>query len=151
MNPPFIVRSPANLKRAIDSLKLETNPKYKKRDITGDGRDETFCNQAVEALCALLEVPFPKGFLAREQIAWLTSAESRSNGWYEVTAEKADELAELGRPVIIGWTNPDPKKSSHVALMRAAKRIAQAGAANFSDGPISWGFGARIVRMFAHP
>lgn len=135
---------------ALDSLQVETNPKFQKRDLTGDGKPESFCNQFVEAACEALGLPFSKGLLAREQIAWLAGDQGKDRGWYECDKAAADTNAILGHPVIVGWTNPDPKVSSHVAMLRSAGRICQAGARNYNDTPLVNGFGARPVRYFVH-
>jgi hypothetical protein len=148
MPPACLPRSPANLAAVIDSLQVEKSLKYQP-EVFGDAK-RTKCNWYLEDLCALLSVHIPKGLLARQQIQWLNSPASRDAGWYEVLRPEADKLADQGMPVVVGWVNPEVKKSSHVALMRAAGRITQAGASNFADGSIMKGFGPRAVNYWAH-
>ena len=151
--PPAVAcmpRSPHHLQLVIDSLQLETNLRLQRRPLVPNGKVFTFCNQAVELFCDAMGVHIPKGLLARQQIAWLRSVAGREIGWAEVVPEVADVHADQGCPVLVGWTNPDETDSSHIAMMREAKRIAQAGKRNFSDGSISMGFGTLPVKYFAH-
>ncbi len=149
VNFAAMARSPELLKAAIASLKVETNPRYVKRVVASAGM-RTFCNWFVEDLCALLGVSIPRGLLAKQQIQWLRTAAARNEGWFENLEPEANEFAAKGHPVIVGWINPDPTYSSHIAMMCSPGRIAQAGASNFSDGDISRGFGARLVNFWAH-
>jgi hypothetical protein len=143
-------RSSENYKRVLDSLDVEHNARFQKRDITGDGRDETFCNWLVADACGLLEVHLPKGLKAREQVIWLAGSDGKLAGWFECQAKDAGEHANLGHPTIAGWVNPDPERSSHVAMLRSSGRVCQAGARNYNDTPILNGFGVRAVRYFTH-
>ncbi len=149
MPPACLPRSPVNLAAAIDSLSVKTTKKYQPEDFPGVGI-RTKCNYFVEDLCELLEAHIPKGLLARQQIQWLKSPAGRNEGWFEMLRRAADKYADEGRPVLVGWVNPDIKRSSHIAMMRAAGRIAQAGASNFPDGTIGAGFGTRIISFFGH-
>lgn len=153
MPPPKVIactpRSPESLAAAITSLQAETNPRYRRRVIPGAGM-RTFCNVFVEDLCELMSVHLPKGLLARQQIAWLASAAGRAVGWFEASPGAAGAHALRGRPVLVGWTNPVVEQSSHIAILRAPGRIAQAGSTNFSDGTIAKGFGTRQVCYYGH-
>lgn len=158
MTDACMPRSRGQLLAYIDSLDVENNPKFQRRALVPGGPVYTFCNQFIEALLELLGVAFLKGKLAREQIAWLDSPMARALGWYECTEEKAQQLAEAGQPVVAGWVNPDPKEPSHVAMVAPAiggtgTHIAQAGFTNFSNRPISHGFGVeklKTTRFFTH-
>lgn len=140
------LRSPQAYAAALEALQVETDPRFQKRVLGGKSR--TFCNQAVEAACEALGAHLPKGLLAREQIAWLVSPDGRAAGWIECLRADADACASRGIPVIAGWTNPEPELSSHIAMLRSAGRIWQAGARNYNDTPLVNGFGARLVRFF---
>ena len=135
-------------KAVLDGLQVETNPSFLRRDVTGDKVPETFCNRAVEAACKALGAPLAPGILAREQLAWLDSSAARTAGWVECHAHIANAHADCGHPTVVGWTNPDPKVSSHVAMLRSPGRIWQAGRNNYNDTPLVNGFGARPVRYF---
>lgn len=152
-------RNPKDYSAALDALKVETNPKFQKRDVTGDGVPETFCNQYVEAACTALGCFLPPGLLARQQLAWLQDpARSSPMGWLTCVNEgQAVRLARMGYPTVVGWVNPDETKSSHVAMVRPGlsidgTRIAQAGARNYANAPLASGFGKlEPLLWFAHP
>lgn len=92
---------------------------------------------------------------AAGQIGWLRVF-GLEHGWQPVSTSDARALANQGRPVIATWTNPLDTKPSHVAMVLptpAAEdepRIAQAGALNAFDVPLSRGFGALRVEYWAH-
>lgn len=146
-------RSPEAVAKAVAEIDPENNPHLQKRDITGDGIDETFCNWFVAMVTMLLGCAVPK-ILARLQIEWLRAG---NNGWYHVTDVQAVEAANRGEPVVVGWMNPDPKRSSHVALVRATPKgkvgifISQAGRKNFNLIELERGFGElQPLEFFAH-
>ena len=148
-------RSAANLSDVVGRLDPATNPLWKRRDVTGDGKAETFCNQFLHAALELLECPLPAGQLAREQIAWLDSDVGKAHGWREMARGLAVAAANAGQPVVVGWTNPNPKAPSHVALgiptpFGEEFQIAQAGAENFNAGTLRRGFGNLPVRFWVH-
>ncbi len=150
--PPTLVcapRSPAKLAAVIDSLELTVNPLFLPQVFPGMGK-RTKCNKAVEAFCDLMGVHLPKGLLALQQIAWLNSPAARLEKWFPLISKTADEAADKGQPVLVGWVNPVPNESSHIAMMRRAGRIGQAGKSNFSDGTIAQGFGNRAVSFWGH-
>jgi hypothetical protein len=144
-------RSKKNLAAVIAYLDPEHAAKYVKRDITKDGIAETFCNQFVADACELLDAPLPKNLLARQQLLWLESPDGAAGRWFRcASAAEAGAHADLGRPVIVGWINPDAKKSSHVAILRGPGLIAQAGNRNYNDTPLGNGFGIREVSYHSH-
>lgn len=150
MPPPVPVslpRAKGNLAAAVASLQIPTNPRYAPEAFPGVGV-RTKCNKVAEDFCDAMGVHLPKGLLAREQIAWLISPSSRLYGWMEAARAKADEYAEKGHPVLVTWLNPVKEQSSHIAVLRSAGRIAQAGRSNFVDGSIASGFGDREVRFW---
>ncbi len=149
--PPLacLPRSPVNLAAVLDGLMVKATKKYQPEDFPGVGI-RTKCNYFVEDACEQLGAHIPKGLLARQQIAWLKSPAGRNEGWFEMLRRAADKYADEGRPVLVGWLNPDVKRSSHIAMMRSAGRIAQAGASNFADGTIGAGFGTRVVSFWGH-
>lgn len=152
-------RSRGALLKAVSELDVEHNPALQRRALVRGGPIFTFCNWFVEQLLRVLGVEIPGGMLARQQIAWLTGPEGEAAGWQVVGELEAQQLAELGNPVVVGWTNPDPKHSSHVAVVVPAiggtgTHIAQAGKSNFSSAPLVHGFGADKLDdlvFIAHP
>lgn len=140
-------RSPTTLAEIATKLDPANNPLWKRRDITGDGVPETFCNQFLHDALELLDVPLPKGMLARQQIAWLSSDVGKAHGWRPVERGEAFHAANRGEPVVVGWCNPDASRSSHVALVMPTPfgfelQIAQAGRVNFNSDTLTRGFGA---------
>ena len=157
-------RSPEAMAEVCEVLiDPEHNPLYQRSDITGDGKDETFCNWVVHDATALLGCPVPK-VLAREQIAWLRGEGSATHGWRKVEPGPAMAEAARGCPVVVGWVNPEQAKDaagalrfdgngkpiwkpSHVAMVRkpppgmAGVWITQAGARNLNLAKLNDGFG----------
>lgn len=167
-------RSPEAMAEVCELLiDPEHNALYQRRDITGDGKDETFCNHVVHDATALLGCPVPK-VLAREQLAWLKGEGSATHGWRKVEPAVAIAEAARGCPVVVGWVNPElatdkngkPKhdangnpiwKPSHVAMVRkpppgeSGVWITQAGAKNFNLAKLVQGFGSHApLVFFAH-
>ena len=135
-------------------LDLEGHPRYGRRDITGDDKDETFCNIFLRDYCAAMGTPV-EGLLANNQIDWLGSPAAKTRGWAEVSQHAAQGCADEGFPVVVGW-HSGGSGPGHVAVMMPSlgerlPHIAQAGRTCFSWRPLTAGFGARPVRYFAHP
>ena len=153
-------RSAEALKTLVEKLDPARNPLWRKRDITGDGVDETFCNQFLESALELLEVPVPRGLLARQQSEWLDSDVGKAHGWKAAMRAEAFQSANLGKPVVAGWLNPERRpdgshRPSHVALVVPTGfglelQIAQAGLSNFNSEGVSRGFGGKPVRFWVH-
>lgn len=146
----YLPRTAKTYLEALDSFQVETNKKYLPEDLDADGKKETKCNWFVEDACELLGVHIPKGLLARLQLLWLGGPDGRNAQWFECAEADAGMHVQLGHPCIVGWINPDPKRSSHVAMLRTPGRICQAGAKNYNDVPVAFGFGHRQVSYFAH-
>lgn len=147
-------RSRGLLLSTVDRLDPEHN--YLPVDLDDDGRLETRCNFFAADVCRELGVELPR-VRAREQIAWLKSYPGLKAGWTKLSDPKsAMELAERGHPVLAGWVNPDPSKSSHIALVVPAldtpgMHVAQAGKHCFNNGPLERGFGRGVVvELFSH-
>ncbi len=150
----FSARTPEALLAAVAQFDVVRNPKYQRRDITGDGKPETFCNQYLEDLLFALGLVIPAGLLAHYQLYWLDSAAGRAMGWEECSEERAVTHASFGLPVVAGWFNPDGH--SHVALCvptpvgRVGPFITQAGRHNFACEAITRGFGHNKVTFHFH-
>lgn len=143
-------RSAVALYDLIASFKVETAEKYRKRDVTGDGLPETFCNVFVHDVTAALSCPVPL-LLANAQIAWLKEI-GPAKGWRSIDAHQAEVLANEGYPVAAGWSNP--RGHGHVAICCPSNEpglhVAQAGSVNFTCRPISRGFGLTPYALWAH-
>lgn len=144
-----MTRTPEALMAAVAGLEVETAEKYRKRDVTGDGIPETFCNVFVHDVTSALGCPVPL-LLANAQIDWLNSQDF----WTPSTVLEAEWAAGKGEPVVAGWKARS--SHGHIALGVPAKYgesglwIAQAGATNFSCGRFEWGFGHLPAQFWRH-
>jgi len=153
-------RSPDALRAVLAQFDVEANPRYRVRDTSGDGVEDTFCNifvwDATRALGCELDHYDENG---RERSAnglalWLETCGPYQD-WLQVDASTAGACAARGRPVVAVWRNPG-KGPGHVAVLLpphgAQLRIAQAGRSNLFDVPIVRGFGRLLaaVKFYAH-
>lgn len=130
---------------AVDPLA----PKYLRRDVTGDGKPETFCNTFIVDCCLALGVVVP-WLLANDLITWLLDD---AKDWVCVDAVDAMHAANRGAPTLATWANADGP--GHLAMVvpstdSAEVQIAQAGYRNYLRAPLATGFGSRPVRFFTH-
>lgn len=150
-------RSPEKLLAVIKSLDPEHNPKYQRRDVTGDGIPEDFCNVLAQDFCAAMGCPIPK-LLANDLFDWLNKSNDDGVEWSEETPEEAVQASNLGLPVLaIAKVHGG---HGHVAIVVPSNqfasdspsqvRVAQAGETNFSDKPVVWGFGYLRPSYFVH-
>lgn len=150
MTDACLPRSKEALRSVLESFKVETAEKYRKRDVTGDGLPETWCNVFLSDATAALSCPVPL-FLANAQVAWLREM-GAAHGWRMVDAHQAEVLISEGYPVVAGWSNP--RGHGHVAVGSPSEEkglhVAQAGSVNFTCRPISRGFGLTPYLLFAH-
>lgn len=142
------------LSSVVEQFRVGDCPRYQKRDITGDGKDETFCNAFLRDVLSALGCPVPWGLRANQLVEWLASPAGRERGWATVSEHAAHGLSNEGLVVVAGWFNRNGGPG-HVALVIPAGEepglfIAQAGAVNFARGPLSKGFGRLPVTFFAH-
>lgn len=146
-------RSSVGYVKTVEQFGLDHHPRYT------PGAGQTWCNLALADLTRAnaCEVPRMIGgvyLYAHEQLAWLRGELVRNgqrpelqgpeHGWWEVSELKAREAANRGWPTVVGWVNPDPARSSHVALVMPAAQgtyIAQAGRTCFGYGSLGQGFG----------
>ena len=85
---------------------------------------------------------------ANMMLAWLLE-HGPSRGWAGLARHRdATLFASLGWPTLALWRNPDGP--GHVAVVLPSGNIAQAGARNFFDEPLSHGFGAKVPSFFTH-
>lgn len=146
------VRSPEALERVVAELNPVKNPKYKVRDITGDGKDETFCNWFVRDALSMLGVEIPQ-MLANDLHAWFSSDSARADGWLKFNQPAAALRAAMGYPTVASSLG---RSHGHVALLvppRTAQGtfIAQAGLNNFNHAPLVMGFGSKKPDFFGCP
>ncbi len=146
-------RTRENYLAVIALERVETNPLYARRDVTGDGKPETFCNLFVSNVTKALGCPIPWK-LANDQFTWLISDQGRATGWIQIESIGSTALVELGAVVIAIWCNPGGQ--GHVAMVVPSPDgagglfIAQAGRHNFSCEPLEKGFGNIRPSFFGH-
>lgn len=157
-------RTPEAYRRCVEQFGLDRHPRYE------PGNGQTWCNLALADLTRANACEVPRSIAgvylyAHEQLAWLRgelgkgspkrpAIQGPEHGWWEISELKARESANRGWPTVVGWLNPDPKKSSHVALVMPAPAgtyIAQAGRTCFGYGPLAAGFGdLQPLQFFTH-
>ncbi|MDP2271245.1 MAG: hypothetical protein Q8K32_10975 [Archangium sp.] len=147
-------RSTTLLELIVNQHQVETAGRYARRDVTGDGIPETFCNVFARDCCRALGVPLPEGMTANQLVNWLSTV-GRSRGWEQVELHVARAMVDEGQVVVPGWFNRNGG-SGHIAIGKpthgeAGFHIAQAGRTNFARGLLARGFGDLQPTFFAHP
>lgn len=100
MTAACLPRSRENLIAAVAEVAPETNPQLRRRDVTGDGIPETFCNVFVRLALALLGIIIPP-LLVNDLAEWFEGPKAKADGWVNVkTMAEAEQLVEKGRPVV---------------------------------------------------
>lgn len=154
-------RGPWNTWAIVHSLEVETNPRYTPRN------KSTFCNIFLWDFTRAMGAEIPhwvdalgnpcaqgKGteLNANATLEWLLLHGPKFD-WAECTEAEARRDARFGQPCVAVWRNP--KGIGHVAAIMPAREpvtyIAQAGAKNFSFGPLAQGFGKQKPLFFTHP
>lgn len=144
------IRTPDELERVVAMLDPVGNPRYRKRDITGDGRPETFCNYFCRDALRMLGVHVPP-MLVNDLLDWF----KEQSDWREVDAGFAAMRASAGFPTV---AIVKAKGHGHIALVIPARGIAgvpsvwiaQAGNINFARGPLADGFGVLKPLFYTH-
>lgn len=154
-------RDPELYKRVILQFMVERNPRYTPRD------GNTFCNIFTwdVTLAMYCEIPhwvddFNTGIPvkvgkgvelnANNQCTWLAKHGPRY-GWSEADLPTALANAKRGAPTLVTFLHVGG--IGHVAMLlptEPAPRIAQAGARNFYDEPLTHGFGKYPVIYYVH-
>ena len=150
-------RSAARLAFVVSQFLVEVSLRYQGRDVTGDGRAETFCNFFARDVCFALGVSLPEAMRANEIHDWLLAraTEKHAPGWEVVDGHVAQRMADEGQVALASWKNPSGGPG-HIAVLvpslgESGIWIAQAGRENFSRGRVERGFGTLPVTYFAHP
>ena len=147
-------RSALLLEQIVIQHQVETAPRYQRRDVTGDGVPETFCNVYARDVCRALGVPLPENMRANDLVAWLSGSVVCGTGWEPATAHVAQAMANEGMPALAGWFNRNGG-SGHIAVVLPSSsptlEIAQAGRTNFARGALARGFGDLSPSFFVHP
>lgn len=149
-------RDPCRLLAIIAEHHCRGAARYRRRDVTGDGAPETWCNVFAQDVAEAMGVLLPRHARANGLVEWLASPAARELGWEEVpTAHVARAQADAGQLALVAWHSRGAG-SGHIAvavpsLGEPGLWIAQAGLVNFTRGSLASGFGSRAVSYFTHP
>lgn len=149
-------RSPERLLAIIAEHAHRGHARYQRRDVTGDGVPETFCNVFAQDVAEAMGCVLPRYTRANGLLEWLASPAAREHDWEEVpTAHVARAQADAGQLALVAWHSRGAG-SGHIAVVvpslgEPGLWIAQAGLQNFTRGSLQSGFGSRAVSFFTHP
>lgn len=142
-------------------LNVEISPRYTPDTRLDKGEPilepgTTWCNVYVTDFIRLMGVAAPTHWVmqdgspaevgkgtelrANELIDWFAKHGGRY-GWMSADSRTAQEAAQRGHLVVVGWKNPRPPKPGHVAIVLGVDRISQAGAKNHFVCTVKQGFG----------
>ena len=150
-------RSAARLVAIVAQFCVEHEVRWQPRDLTGDGKPETFCNVFAYDVAQAMGVPLPRArandlydFLMDEA----TDHATIPPRWELVDAHVAQRCADEGQLVFAAWKNPGGP--GHIAVLLPSLGepgvwIAQAGRVNFGRGRLENGFGTLSPSFFVHP
>lgn len=147
-------RSPELLCDVLAEHQLRGHGRYRRRDVTGDGVPETFCNVHLVDVAEAMGVLLPRGLRANQLVLWL-AAQGLQEGWEQVPEHAARAMADEGQLVAGAWFNRNGGPG-HVAplepsLGEAGLWCSNVGATNFLRGTLAQAFGTLPVTFFAHP
>lgn len=151
-------RQKGDIMRALALLQVSTNPRYTPRDLNKDGKQDTFCNILTWDFCRAMGLETPPHWVSPEggvapvgkgrelsangQVEWLHD-HGYDWGWTPCAEVEARAKATYEeQPVLAVWNHHGG--IGHVAVVVPGvdyTHIAQAGARNFVDEPLSHGFG----------
>ncbi|MPZ48209.1 MAG: hypothetical protein GEU75_02665 [Dehalococcoidia bacterium] len=138
-------RRPEFYNLIIDQFEVESNQRYRKNR---QGHNETYCNIFVWDVTRAMGAEIPhwvddagdpavaltgRETTANDAVSWLTMHGERF-GWREVDMLTAQELANMGQPVVAVWLNN--ASAGHMAVVRPGQlseqgpTMAQAGEAD---------------------
>lgn len=147
-------RSPERLMLVLAEHQFRGFGRYRKRDVDGDGRLDTFCNVHTVDVAEAMGVLLPRGKRANQLIEWLTGPDARADGWEQVDAHTAQRMADEGQLAIA--TSFNRAGPGHVAPLEPSMGepgtwISNVGGVNFLRGRVEQAFGDLPVTYFAHP
>jgi hypothetical protein len=159
-------RNPDLFNAVLDQFSVSINPRYRKNQ---QSENETYCNIFVWDVTKAMGAEIPHWvdengrpvpqFSGTEQgandmIDWLEKF-GVNQGWDVVDAEGAQAMANLGKPVVATWKNPNGV--GHIAMVRPGRMsekdgpaLAQAGAINSNTITVGESFGDKDVVYYYH-
>lgn len=156
ITPPFTAgsnsRNRETLIKVIAQFDVETAQRY------APTKSETWCNIFVSDVSRALACEIPHWWSGHEMTAnamgrWLASADGLRNGWRPLkSGAEAAVMASKGFPAVASFINKEGV--GHIAIVLPGDgsqvEIAQAGRKNFNKGPITAGFGTRVLQFYVH-
>lgn len=150
-------RSATRLMAIVAEHLYRGHARYAPRDVTGDGKPETFCNLFAQDVCEAMGVELPRNARANELHAWLAGPATCSarSGWERADAHAGMAMAEQGCLALAVWPHP-AGGSGHMAILvpslgEPGVWCAQAGRVNFTRELLQRGFGPIAPSVFVHP
>jgi len=153
-------RSHELLESVIEQFDVESTERYRVRDVTGDGKKETWCNLYVSDVTTALCAPLPHRYGGKWQNVRDMANQLRSlrGSWRPCTSKEAQDNADTGSPSVVVYDPKDEATHGHIAMLVPSHNaigiwISQAGARNFRRAPLLAGFGsfADSCEFFFHP
>lgn len=151
--------------RAVQrELNVEMSPRYTAGARLDKGEviiepGTTWCNVYVTDFIRLMGVPAPTHWVMSngDPAAVGKGAELRANGlvdwfekhggrygWAKADSRAAQDAADRGHLVVVGWKNPRQPLPGHVAIVLGSDRITQAGGRNHFVCTVRMGFGRGV-------
>ena len=87
----------------IDQFDVENNPRYA---VNQKGTGDTYCNVFLLDVTSAMGAAIPRGMNANGISDWLNEY-GPQYGWYEVSAQQAQALANQGCPAVTVWKNQE--------------------------------------------
>lgn len=148
-------RSADQLRVVVGQFEVQS-PRYVKRDVTGDGVPETFCNFFTRDVSRAMHAPLPEGMRANQMFDWLRlSLDAAREGWEEVPEHVAQGAADAGLFAVAVWKNPSGGPGHITPLIPSEGQpgtwVANVGASNFARGTLARAFGNLRPRFWVHP
>lgn len=145
-------RSPARLTAIIGEHFFRGYLRYSRRDVDGDGYDETFCNVVTQDVAEAMHATLPRHMRANDIAKWLREL-GPAHGWSVVSERVAQMAADRGSFCLASTVNP--KGPGHLAMLvpslgEPGTWVAQAGRTNFTRGPLRAAFGGLEPDFFVH-
>lgn len=161
LSKPLEVPWPERFRAVQLMLNVEVSPRYTPDQRLDKGQvilepGTTWCNVYVTDFIRLMGVPAPTHWVMKDgaPAAVGKGTELRANGlvdwfekhgarygWMACDATVAQNAAQRGHLVVVGWKNPKPPRPGHVAIVLGRDRISQAGATNQFQCTVKMGFG----------
>lgn len=144
-------RSTKRYLEVVDQFKVDSDPRYVRRDITGDDKPETFCNIFATDVAKSMGVLLPHWWMGKELSAnylWFWLHEHGPDyGWEgPLSPHVAQAQVMVGAFTIAIWHNPSGGPGHVAVVLPVATEdesnpwVAQAGAKNYARVKLSSAF-----------